>query len=69
VAAYCAERQNGIDAELFIAHYTANGWRVGRNPMRDWQAAVRTWERNGVERTKVNGHTKLQARYARERGE
>jgi hypothetical protein len=27
-------------------HYTANGWRVGRNPMKDWKAAVRQWERN-----------------------
>lgn len=41
---YCATRQNGIDPQTFIDYYTANGWRVGRNPMRDWQAAVRQWE-------------------------
>jgi hypothetical protein len=46
VQAYCLERGNGIDAQQFIDHYTSNGWRVGRNPMKDWLAAVRTWERN-----------------------
>lgn len=45
VKAYCEQRDNGIDPEQWIDHYTANGWRVGKNPMRDWQAAVRTWER------------------------
>lgn len=45
VAAYCRERNNAVDAEQWHAHYTANGWRVGKNPMRDWRAAVRTWER------------------------
>ena len=43
---YCQERKNGIDAQKFIDYYTANGWLVGKNKMRDWQAAVRTWERN-----------------------
>lgn len=44
VTAYCRERQNGIDPQTFIDHYTSNGWRVGNAPMKDWQAAVRTWE-------------------------
>lgn len=44
VAAYCKERQNGIDPQEFIDHYDAVGWNVGRNHMKDWQAAVRTWE-------------------------
>ena len=47
VVAYCKERANGIDPQQWYSHYEANGWRVGRNPMRDWKAAVRTWERNG----------------------
>lgn len=47
VTAYCIERRNGIDPQQWYDHYEANGWRVGRNPMRDWRAAVRTWERNG----------------------
>ena len=41
---YCKERNNGVDAERFHSYYTANGWKVGRNPMKDWKAAVRTWE-------------------------
>ena len=53
IRAYCAERHNTVDASGFLDHYTANGWRVGKNPMRDWQAAVRTWERNSVGR--ING--------------
>lgn len=44
VEAYCLERQNGLDAQRFVDYYEANGWRVGRNPMKDWKAAVRTWE-------------------------
>ena len=47
VKAYCAERGNGVSAERFIDYYTSNGWRVGKTPMKDWKAAVRTWERNG----------------------
>ena len=45
IAAYCAERQNGIDPEQFYDYDEANGWRMGQNPMRSWKAAVRTWER------------------------
>ena len=45
VQTYCRERGKGIDPEAWIAYYEANGWRVGRNPMKDWRAAVRTWER------------------------
>lgn len=47
---YCLERNNGVDAQHFLDYYSANGWKVGRNPMKDWKAAVRTWERNGVNR-------------------
>lgn len=46
VRAYCEERKNDIDPEAFIDHYTGNGWKVGKNPMKDWKAAVRQWERN-----------------------
>lgn len=44
VRAYCEERNNGIDAEAFVDFYISKGWMVGKNPMKDWQAAVRTWE-------------------------
>lgn len=45
VEAYCDERENGIDPQQFVDYYESNGWKVGRNSMRDWKAAVRTWER------------------------
>ena len=50
VQAYCNERNNGVDAQRFIDHYTSNGWLVGKNKMKDWKAAVRTWERNGYDK-------------------
>lgn len=46
VRAYCQSRQNGVDAERFYDYYESNGWRVGKSPMKDWKAAVRTWERS-----------------------
>ena len=46
VIAYCKERGNRVDPERFIDYYTSNGWKVGKNPMKDWKAAVRTWERS-----------------------
>lgn len=49
VRAYCIERCNNVDPQRFVDHYTANGWKVGgKSPMKDWKAAVRTWEHNGV---------------------
>lgn len=47
VAAYCVERKNKVDAAYFVDHYTSNGWKVGKQNMKDWKAAVRTWEKNG----------------------
>ena len=44
VRAYCIERGNSIDANHFVDYYEANGWKVGKNPMKDWKACVRTWE-------------------------
>ena len=45
VAEFCRERNNGIDPEEFVAFYESKGWMVGRNPMKDWKAAVITWEK------------------------
>lgn len=45
---YCASRNNHINAEQFIDYYESNGWKVGKNPMKDWKAAVRTWEKREV---------------------
>jgi len=41
---YCQERKNGIDSNKFINYYQAKGWMIGKNKMKDWKAAVRTWE-------------------------
>ena len=45
VKAYCEERNNGIDAEAFIDFYDSKGWKIGKESMKDWKAAVRNWER------------------------
>ena len=42
---YCKERNNNVDAERFIDFYASKGWKVGNQPMKDWKACVRTWER------------------------
>lgn len=47
VKAYCEERNNRVNAERFYSYYQSNGWKVGKNPMKDWKAAVRNWESNG----------------------
>lgn len=44
VAAYCKARNNGIIASEFIDFYAAKGWMIGKNRMKDWKAAIRTWE-------------------------
>ena len=45
VKAYCIERNNSIDPEAFIDFYESVGWKIGNKPMKDWRAAVRTWEK------------------------
>ena len=54
VREYCKERGNGIDAEGFIDAYTAKGWLIGKTPMKDWKAAVRTWEKREKETKSEN---------------
>lgn len=44
VKTYCQERKNSVDPHKWHNYYTSNGWKVGKNPMKDWRAAVRTWE-------------------------
>ena len=46
IQAYCKERNNSVDPEQFFDFYECKGWMVGKNKMKDWKAAVRTWERN-----------------------
>ena len=55
---YACERLNNEDAlkftEKFHAHYEANGWKVGRNAMKDWKAAVRKWDLSTFDTSKTN---------------
>ena len=46
VKEYCTERGNNIDAQHFIDYYSARGWMLGKNHIKDWKACIRTWERN-----------------------
>jgi len=57
---YCKERKNNIDAESFINFYDSKGWMVGKNKMKDWKAAIRTWEmRNKKQYIKPNSISKI----------
>lgn len=51
---YCFERGNCVDPQRFVDHYTSNGWMVGKNKMKDWKAAVRTWEKKDDRKPKGN---------------
>ena len=44
VTEYCNERNNGVNVNKWHSHYEAKGWMIGKNKMKDWKAAVRTWE-------------------------
>lgn len=52
VADYCAERGKGVDPVRFFDFYSSKGWKIGKNSMKDWQAAVRTWEDDGKSNSK-----------------
>lgn len=53
IAAYCTERNNKIDANTFYDYYESNGWIVGRTHMKDWKAAVRSWEKREMPKKQV----------------
>nr|DAV61247.1 MAG TPA: DnaD like replication protein [Caudoviricetes sp.] len=65
---YCIERNNNVDAQHFYDYYESNGWKVGKNSMKNWKAAVRTWEKNSYTNTtkqtkKTNTEQTLDAIY------
>lgn len=49
VEEYCQERGNSVNAANFVDFYASKGWKIGNSPMKDWRAAVRTWERRESE--------------------
>ena len=68
IKAYCIERGNKVDAQHFYDYYESNGWKVGKNSMKNWEAAVRTWEKNSYTNTtkqqkKTNTEQTLDAIY------
>lgn len=49
VTRYCESRGSRVDPQRFVDYYAARGWRAGSSPMRDWKAALRTWDsRDGI---------------------
>lgn len=62
IKTYCDERKNTIDPHRFFDHYESTGWKVGKNPMKDWQAAIRTWEKNTFFDKSREGQTIVQAK-------
>ena len=58
---YCIERKNNVDAQHFYDYYESNGWKVGKNAMKNWQAAVRTWERSEYRKPTVKKNSKEDA--------
>lgn len=60
ISAYCVERKNNVNPEKFLNYYESNGWRVGKNPMKDWKACIRTWEQNNKKQEGVkNNYARL----------
>ena len=56
---YCILRKNSIDAEAFMDFYESKDWKIGKNKMKDWKTAVRTWERR--EKDKPQTMSKIDA--------
>lgn len=55
ITAYCEERNRGVNPQDWFNYYSARGWKYkGGVTMKDWRAAVRTWEKNGYERPNTN---------------
>lgn len=51
---YCAERKNSVDPERFVDFYASKGWLVGKSKMKNWRAAVRSWERSDSQQKMTN---------------
>ena len=69
IKAYCIERNNSVDPDRFYDYYEANGWKVGKNPMKDWKASVRTWERNGYSGNKPKATKQDEGKWAKANAE
>ena len=63
IKAYCLERKNNVDPETFYDFYESKGWMVGKNKMKDWQSAVRNWERREAGRPQTTSKTPEPPKY------
>ena len=61
VRAYCQERNNKVDPQKFVDFYSCKGWMVGKNHMKDWKAAVRTWEKSSRQSREAPAQKKYDA--------
>lgn len=68
IKVYCIVRKNRVDPVAFYNYYESNGWRVGKNPMKDWKAAVRTWESREESRPRTESAMAAGFRLAEEWG-
>lgn len=59
VKKYCLQRKNNIDPQKFISFYDSKGWMIGKNKMKNWKAAIVTWEKNDSQ----NGSSSTQGDY------
>ena len=68
VTDYCRERNSTVDPGEFIDFYDSKGWKVGSTPMKDWQAAIRNWERraNKSQANQTEMHSGIKAWLAEE---
>lgn len=48
---YISEKSLNVVVETFLSYYEANGWQVGRNPMKDWKASLRYWNSSQTNKT------------------
>lgn len=55
---YCKQQNSQVNPQRFYDYYESNGWRVGKNKMKDWKAAVRTWERNDYSKNNGGGYVR-----------
>lgn len=55
IAAYCKEKNYNVNAQQFFNYYESNGWKIGRNAMKSWQAAVQNWNTRDKANNKAAG--------------
>ena len=66
VKEYCNERNNNIDPEQFMNFYESKGWKIGKDKMKDWKAAIRTWENRNKKQPKIKTNNQFNSFNQRE---